>query len=543
MSIPAIAGGQKWETSPAWPYYGNTLRSPNLPSRNAHLRIAFFNDIHEKFPAFERIVGKFNRLSHEAQQQGLDLLKLSAGDWNAGKERNELELGARLTDMAGIQFAAMGNHELDSGVKAYAEALKNASFRTVATNLKVPKTSSLHQRIIEGKLAQGPLICTSANGIRYGIIGFTSPAIRKYMNPDANLEGVTTQSFEAGLQELQGDIDRLKQHGVDKIIALTHCDDEEDIEVAQRTKGLDVIIGGHSHNRVTLQLKSAGGEPVTLVKTRGNGREFGVLDLQWDSQGWAHPTQSHFYSPMALPEDPAAKQLIDSYLGPSTVIGRMGADVNTEDAATSGENGVANRVADVIRMATGADIALFRGTELRNDIHKGDFTDRDLRTLLPFSDKLANFRMSGAQILEALNESARSLQLESNHPGILHASGLRYTVDKQLGRVTQVLVQNRQAWEPLNLEKTYTVASGDFIAKNPSDYRVFKRVPMVQQFPYSLRDAFGQYVWENQGKPLTFPKDGRLQVIHAAQKQPAGELFNPHPAALSLNRPAFIAWA
>ncbi len=517
-----------------WNFGGGYATGPNYFSTSSshpyqqqayttdRLRVVYTNDTHEH--KLFGMVTAFKQANAQGQQFHEDVLNVAAGDWNISTEPNELEFNVGVHNQMGIQYSTLGNHEFDSGSPPLSQALSKANFTTIASNLHIPKSSQLYQRWLDRKLATGPKIYTSSSGNRYGIVGLTVPHLWQYLNPDAKMEGVASLNLKQSIQRIQGDVDKLQAAGVNKIILISHCGFPADQEIAQKTHGIDIIVGGHSHTELKgvqqnrNYVTSASGEPVMIVQTGKDAHALGVLDVAWDPWGRVTPLQNQLYDPKSFPDDPAAVALANYYLGPEKILGYMGQDVANENAVSKTENGVANKVVDAIRKATGADIALFRGTELRNDIFKGPFSQRDLKILLPFRDNIVKFKMTGAQIMEALNESARCLKLDEHHPGIVHGAGLKYVVDKQRGKTIKAEIFNAKTktWEPLKLDAFYTVAMDSFVAKNKKEYPVFKTVPIIEQFPFTARDLFGQYIQSHRGAPLYFPVDGRLKIVDNA---------------------------
>lgn len=512
-----------WGISTQYPSWGR-YAAPNRPAET--LRIVYYNDIHEKFEAYPRLKTAFDYYGGQGYSQGKDVLKLCGGDWNIGREARELELNVLLNNLIGLVASAPGNHEYDAGIKALADALKHAQYDTIATNLHIPPSSALYQRYLDQKLLTGPRIYITPSGQRYGLVGVSVPNTHKYLNPDMDMEGVATQNLENSIKRVQGDINQLRRAGINRIIMVSHSGYKEDLEIARRTSGVDVIVGGHSHTELPgivpqkNYVSAADGHPVVIVQAGMNGL-FGILDVMWDAQGRVIPLEHTIKDSRYYPQHPAAAALIDQYLGRAEVLGFIAQEVHHKNAGAGGENAGANKVADAMQWAInrydkdGVDITMFRGTELRNDIHLGPFTDRDLRILLPFTDKLMKFKMTGREIMDALNESGRCLREHEIHPGIMHTAGLRYTVDKRSGKVVNVMEYDREdkRWEPLELDKTYTVATGEFQWKNKKEYQAFNDATILRRYPFSLRDAFGDYVKAHGGKPVTFSLDGRLKVI------------------------------
>lgn len=121
-----------------------------------------------------------------------------------------------------------------------------------------------------------PYVIREMNGIPVGIIGQAFP-----YTPVANPR-YFTPNWTFGIQEqnLQKTIDQVRQKGAKAVVLLSHNGMDVDLKLASRVRGLDAILGGHTHDGVPIpvKVKNAGG--ITLVTNAGsNGKFLGVLDF------------------------------------------------------------------------------------------------------------------------------------------------------------------------------------------------------------------------------------------------------------------------
>ncbi len=121
-----------------------------------------------------------------------------------------------------------------------------------------------------------PYVIREMNGVPVGIIGQAFP-----YTPVANPR-YFTPNWTFGIQEqnLQKTIDQVRQKGVKAVVLLSHNGMDVDLKLASRVRGLDAILGGHTHDGVPtpVKVKNAGG--ITLVTNAGsNGKFLGVLDF------------------------------------------------------------------------------------------------------------------------------------------------------------------------------------------------------------------------------------------------------------------------
>jgi sulfur-oxidizing protein SoxB len=123
-----------------------------------------------------------------------------------------------------------------------------------------------------------PYALRTVNGVRVAVIGqaypYTPIANPRHFVPD----------WTFGIQEkrLQGFIDEARAKGARVIVLLSHNGRDIDLKLAGRVKGLDAILGGHTHDALPQPARVG----KTLVTNAGcNGKFLGVLDLQAGKQG------------------------------------------------------------------------------------------------------------------------------------------------------------------------------------------------------------------------------------------------------------------
>jgi 2',3'-cyclic-nucleotide 2'-phosphodiesterase (5'-nucleotidase family) len=135
------------------------------------------------------------------------------------------------------------------------------------------------------------------------------------------------------------------------------------------------------------------------------------------------------------------------------------------------ESAMGNLIADAMRDATGADIALMNGGGIRADRTYdagAALTRRDILSELPFGNVTQVTELPGSQVLAAL-ENAVS-QVEKGSGRFAQVSGLTFVYDPTAeagARVSEVMV----AGAALEADKLYTVAVNDFILGGGDGYR------------------------------------------------------------------------
>ena len=159
-----------------------------------------------------------------------------------------------------------------------------------------------------GDLVFNPYVMKVQNGIQLAIIGqafpYTPIANPRYFTPD----------WTFGIQEesMQKTIDEVRAKGAKVVVLLSHNGMDVDLKMASRVRGLDAILGGHTHDGVPIPVKVKNSGGITLVTNAGSNSKFlGVLDF--DVKG-GKPVDFRYklfpiFSNM-IPADPAMSKLI-----------------------------------------------------------------------------------------------------------------------------------------------------------------------------------------------------------------------------------------
>jgi 5'-nucleotidase len=221
-------------------------------NKNVTITIISTNDVHsrvEEFPENDKENGGkagFARKSEfikKVRNENKNVLLLDAGDISQGTPYYNM-FGASLQFklMNAMRYDAMtlGNHEFDNGMDSLAQAISVANFPIVCSNYDFSGTP------LEGKTV--PFLILEKEGVKIGIIGLgveldglvsnTNFGKTKYLDP------ILQTNFYSKI---------LKEKGCDFIIVLSHLGFEYDTDqvsdkvLAQKTKNINLILGGHTH--------------------------------------------------------------------------------------------------------------------------------------------------------------------------------------------------------------------------------------------------------------------------------------------------------
>ncbi|WP_404992117.1 thiosulfohydrolase SoxB [Cupriavidus pauculus] len=308
-----------------------------------------------------------------------------------------------------------------------------------------------------------PYIIREMNGVPVAIIGqafpYTPIANPRYLVPD----------WTFGIQEenLQQMIDDTRAKGAKVVVLLSHNGMDVDLKLASRVRGLDAILGGHTHDGVPapVPVKNAGG--VTLVTNAGsNGKFLGVLDFDVrhgkvsDFRYKLLPVFANF-----LPADPAMDALIRKVRAPyEAKLGEVLA-VNRGLLYRRGNfNGTFDQlILDGLMAVQDAEIAFSPGFRWGTTLLPGEnitmeaLMDQTAITY-PYTTVTA---MSGETIKTILEDVADNLfnpdPYYQQGGDMVRVGGLQYTIapNQPIGkRITDM----RLAGQPIDANKSYKVA-------------------------------------------------------------------------------------
>lgn len=127
-----------------------------------------------------------------------------------------------------------------------------------------------------GDAVFAPYAMKTMNGVQVAVVGQAFP-----YTPIANPR-YFTPNWTFGIQEenMQKVVDEVRAKGAKVVVVLSHNGMDVDLKMASRVRGIDAIMGGHTHDGVPAPVKVKNPGGVTLVTNAGsNGKFLGVLDF------------------------------------------------------------------------------------------------------------------------------------------------------------------------------------------------------------------------------------------------------------------------
>ncbi|OGI17141.1 MAG: hypothetical protein A2287_05845 [Candidatus Melainabacteria bacterium RIFOXYA12_FULL_32_12] len=505
--------------------------NPKLPDTNdkddVKLTILHMNDNHGQTKPLMKLKSALIKLAENIKSPDKDFIRIHSGDFYMGKNPKELNFIVSLLNNL-FDFVTIGNHDLDLGTKILENSLVKTKFNTLSSNLILPKNSNLEK-------VRGPRII-KINGHEYGLIGISPPDLKERSSKFTLFEGLDVLTENKTVEKIKEEVKELENKGINKIILPSHGSLKLDKKIAKSVDGIDIILGGHSHELLDpLEteesiVNSPNGDPVLLFQEGQNGEYFGVIDAVFNKNGIIKYAKAGQEKSDNFELDKKALKLENKIFGESPIIGNIADNYSASDIKTQ-ENPIANFITDSMRKIANADIAIYPSFSLRNDFKKGNVTERDVWKAIP-SSGLSVINITGQDIIDLLAAGAKTYTNPNKRPGIMHASGLKYTISKDASVTDIKLLKNNTYEEPINPKKIYRVAIDSYLLKAAEDFASVTGKKEIE-IPDDINNCAKATIkniqeYQKENKKITMKMDGRIEILaedpNKGQKTPRASM-------------------
>lgn len=477
-----------------------------------HIVILHTNDVHGGIAGYAKLAA----VKESYTASGAYTLLVDAGDYIQGDPTVSASQGKtaiELMNSTGYDAATVGNHEFDYGYANLKTISAQANFPILAANVQYNGATAFDSHTI----------FTAANGKKIGVFGLETPETATKAHP-AKIQGVTFVGGQDMMKLAQTEVDTLKAAGCDYVICLGHLGIDAEstgnrsIDVLNAVTGIDVFIDGHSHSTLD-QIKAATNGTgkvgnAYLTSTGTKLANVGVVDIAPD--GTITTSNVPLDTLTAENADTAAviqriQQQIDADYG--AVFAQSEVQLDGEKAQVrTGETNLGDLITDAMLWQAGTlgekvDAAVNNGGGIRASLSVGGLTKKDINTVLPFGNTLYLVKLTGAQLLEALEASTCSLP--ESIGAFPQVSGIEYTVNTgakfsstenypgstygKPNAVNRVTIQSvgGAAFDPA---ETYTIVTNDFLGAGGDTYYTFKSSPVGYDTGVPLDEVLMDYI-------------------------------------------------
>jgi 5'-nucleotidase/UDP-sugar diphosphatase len=281
-----------------------------FPQTDKKIIILHTNDIHSRLTGFgpeseytplsindDKTVGGFARIatliSNEKQKSPSNTLVVDAGDFLMGTLFQALEVKTgfqlHLMKKMGYDIACLGNHEFDFGSEKLGAILQSA-----INHGDIPKILFGNAEFDENDKGDDQLEDLFRNNALFRTIVFPVNGLKVGFFSLMGIEAVNVSPKAAPVKFAKQTtfakrmVKELKDQKCDIIICISHSGigtdkkgewNGEDVELAKKVKGINLIISGHTHSQLDKPLMVNG---IPVVQAGDNGRFVGKLTLSWN---------------------------------------------------------------------------------------------------------------------------------------------------------------------------------------------------------------------------------------------------------------------
>lgn len=414
-----------------------------------------------------------------------------------------------LMNAIGYDAMVMGNHEPDFTMETLKQRVQEAHFAVLAANVI---------EVRSGQPMFEPILIREIRGVTIGILGLAYSHTAMTTRP----QNVADVRFHPAAETARYWIPRLRRQGVQVLMVLSHLGLGADMELARVVDGIDVIVGGHSHNRISDPVQIG---RTIIVQAGAHGSDLGRLDLALRGgrldghRGQLMRLDHDRYAPdpeiAALVEqlrEPYRAQLEERIAMAEKGLARAQTLGGPAPRRRDAESPVDELFADLLREALHVDIVLLPGVGYGVALGPGAVTADDLRNLLPHESEIITMKLSGRQLGEILEQSLENVLTENATErvgGIIQVSGLAFAYDPKkppFNRILWITVQG----ERLESARLYEVATNSLLSQGGHRYHPFlddiDRKPRGTEYDLIRRQLAVRHRLEP-------PPAGRIQVV------------------------------
>lgn len=526
------------------------------PDRSYRFSILHTNDHHGHFWANAQ--GEYglaaqktlmDQQRYDVQAKGGGALILSAGDVNTGVPESDVlnaEPDIRGMNLIGYDAMALGNHEFDKPLSVLQKQQMWAKFPFLAANIYAKGSD---KRLFK------PWAIFNRMGLKIAVIGLTTTDTLRIANP----QNVAQIEIRDPVKETEKAVAELRASDKpDVIIALTHMghyDDGQhgsnapgDVELARSLPPgtVNVIVGGHSHDAVCMAKENVSvadyqpGQPcqpdrqngVWIVQAKEWGKFVGRGDFTF--RNGELTLDNYQLIPVNLKHKVKNLDGSETWLPYQEVIAQNGAmmklltpyqlragkqlavNVGRSDSVFDGDRSkvrfeqmpLAQLILRAQMAATQADFAVISGGGIRTSLAQGEISWRDLLQIQPFGNQVVSVTLTGKELLNYL---ATVANIKADSGGFAQFSNISLVAD---GKSVSAVKLNG---EPLQLDKTYRMATNSFNASGGDGYPVIDGHAGFRNS--GLRDAEVLRSYVSQHSPLRVADYAPPQIVHLTPQQ------------------------
>lgn len=466
-------------------------------------------------------------LVREVRTEGNPVLLLDAGDTIQGsplgyyhhrKHPGPPDPMMLAMDHLGFDAMTVGNHEFNFGLAAIEASRGDASFPWLGANVVKEDGTPFFE----------PYFVKEVEGVRIGILGLITPNVPNWESPE-NYAGL---SFLDTVETARRYVPLLRQEErVDAVVVVTHQGLERDLltglsnqteyenqayRLTRDVPGIDVVLLGHTHQKIEPQEVNG----VVVCEPGRWGEALCRIDLDFQ-RGPSGEVQLGGWQGALLPTAGVEpdRELLDlarpyhertmAYI--NSVIGEAEAPIGAEGARFR-DTPMMDLLQQVMLEASGAELSMAALLPYRYEgISAGPITVQELFSFYIYDNTLVTIEVSGRQIKEALEHSARYYQtgrvdpetgrlvIEPNPKVFSYnfdmLAGAHYRIDptRPVGERIRELSYQGRAMDP---DETFLLVTTNYRVAGGGGYRMLKESKVVWRSSEEVRNLLIEHISE-----------------------------------------------
>ncbi|WP_071130702.1 bifunctional metallophosphatase/5'-nucleotidase [Enterococcus timonensis] len=421
----------------------------------------------------------------------------------------------QIINLMDYDVGIIGNHEFNYGLSYLKAAIKSYHHPILCANI-------LNQDDTEafGK----PYTIIEKDGVKIAVLGLTTPYIPHW----EKVETVKDLQFKSIVETAKKYVPELRGLA-DVVVVAYHGGFERDLatgepterltgenegyQLLQEVPGIDAFITGHQHREIAEILNG-----VPVIQPGYRGANLGVIELELEKTAAGFAVTSSLAEIISAADYPAAPEILSVFetLTPEVEtwldqpLGKVTGDMIIHDPmkARLVEHPYVEFINRVQMSASGADIS---GTALFNNEGRGFnplITMRDVITNYIYPNTLAVLKITGADLRQALEQTANYFQLDDDGKIIFNPKfimpkpqyynydmweGFDYTLDLRNpvgSRVTE-FSRNGQTIDP---DETLEVVVNQYRAVGGGNYQMFSAEKIVREIQIDMTELIADYL-------------------------------------------------
>ena len=476
------------------------LAAPSLADNSLSITLVLVNDLARAVDVADRGgLAKLATIIKNERTAGRQVIVAHAGNAISPSLASGFDQGARMMqilDRLGIDVMAFGNHEFDFGASVASGRALEANFPVILANVRGPDGQPL--------AGLSPTWVYERGGFRIAFIGLVRADLTEVSSPG---DVTVLPPLAVAAREAKA----LREGGADLVVALGTLTDAEE-RALMNSGAVDLILGSSEQLHASFDRRTAAAASgrnaervmmLDLTLERYEVEEAVKEELPGSPDGpdtvdavtpelqtrfrWSVDFRS--VDSRGVDADPDVADDIQRYLlqlskDLNERIGVADADIDMRNIVVrEGKSPFAEVVADAMHAAVRADAAIINAGAIRADqvvVAGTPLTRRSIVQWLPFEDRVLLLRVNGEQLLAALENGVSQFDEHAGRFPIV--SGLQVTFDprRPVGdRVLTVVIGN----QILQLDRNYSLAVNDFMAKGGDGYEMLVKAPRLIDLP------------------------------------------------------------